>query len=225
MTKSLTSEVYESFRRVHGWSISLVSVAALVLSLFFGKETEVPLPWVILGALVAFLAIVVLLDLGIRTVARLDTRLPAVRHGGEAPALYRAGLALLLLDPSDLYGQDSVVSIYRRSGSFEELVGLGHVATVQQNGMIQVIVVRDFSVDASLWQSVRGNNGSVLSALMVKPSLPRDAFLPVERYVPSPLGFGGPAHPSWVERMARSWRGVTTETAVVGKSDGFRVTK
>jgi hypothetical protein len=47
---------------------------------------------------------------------------------------------LLLLDPSDMFGFDAVVSVYRKNGDFEEMVGIGRVRTIQENGFIQVTI-------------------------------------------------------------------------------------
>jgi len=58
------------------------------------------------------------------------------------------------------------------------IIGFGFVATVQENGLIQVCVLADADAPAEpIWERILQNNRDELSSLLVKPSIPKSLSL------------------------------------------------
>ena len=83
-----------------------------------------------------------------------------------------------MLEPSDLFGVNIFVTIYYverleqgRDEVFERAIGIGRVANIQQNGLIQVRVLREVQNHANLWQRIRNHERSILPQIVIKPSI------------------------------------------------------
>lgn len=78
---------------------------------------------------------------------------------------------ILLLQPSRLFGQSMLVSIYfEDERNFELLVASGRVANVQTNGLIQISVIEWKNTFSEVKRSVVGQSPDVLSRLLVRPA-------------------------------------------------------
>jgi hypothetical protein len=107
-------------------------------------------------------------------------RLPRVLHV-SAPASSNDAVnrpVTLVLDRSDLFGVNILVTIYYverlgpgRDEVFERQIGIGRVANIQQNGLVQVVVLAEVSTHAELWQRIRNREAAALSQIVVKPSI------------------------------------------------------
>jgi len=173
--QSFTAHLWASFRRIRGWVLAAIG-CAISLGTWFGLPDEsIPARWVALSAALGFLLLAVLADLASEGVAYLNRRIPKARYGASAPPLYRNAIALIVLDPSDLFGHESVVSIYRQNGPNEQLLGIGVVATIQENGRIQVVVTRAYE-DTEFWDRLTTNEPAAVESILVKPSIPRLAL-------------------------------------------------
>lgn len=106
-----------------------------------------------------------------------QSRLPTIRYATDPPKRYADAVALLLMDPSDLFSHDSLVSIYHvdKDMEMERLVGLGRVLLVQEDGKIQVLVIRDIDF-ADGWNDIRKNDATKLRCLLVKAALTQTAL-------------------------------------------------
>jgi hypothetical protein len=54
---------------------------------------------------------------------------------------------------------------------FERAIGVGRGVNIQENGLIQVQVLREVSGQSGLWQCVRSCEAAILSHVMIKPSI------------------------------------------------------
>jgi hypothetical protein len=54
---------------------------------------------------------------------------------------------------------------------FERTIGVGQVVNVQENGLIQVRVLREVPGQSELWRRVRNREMNILSNLVAKPSI------------------------------------------------------
>ncbi|MGD0696312.1 MAG: hypothetical protein ABSB82_15780 [Terriglobia bacterium] len=168
------SEIYESFSKVQGWLLAVLGIVISIVAFVFVPSTAVTLKVIVPIGAVILIVIAILIDLSIRLYRRAKKPLPRVRFGLAPPSSYPESVAILLLDSSDLFGQDSIVSIYRLEEQFERFAGLGFVSTIQENGLVQVIVTEAYATDdEDFWKGVRGNNGTMLSTLSVKPFITR----------------------------------------------------
>src|SRR5438067_7480056 len=125
----------------------LLAVAAIAIGLFFKPNWSVP------GNLVSVVIIVAAFLLAIAfsmlfEVWPLLRRAPPKVRSAQQIMVQRQEQLLLLLEPSDMFGFDAIVSVYRENGNFEEMFGIGRVRTIQENGFIQVTIEQtDPSVD------------------------------------------------------------------------------
>jgi hypothetical protein len=94
------------------------------------------------------------------------------------PASYQGVLALLLLDKSPLFAQATLVSFYYHDAAgFELLIGLGHVAIVQEDGLIQVALESIAPSHRELLPSILARDAQVLPKISVKPFVPHSTTL------------------------------------------------
>ena len=163
---------WRSVRKTGGPLIAVVGFVVSVIAWRFAPQTSVPL-WivVVIGALgIGLLAAA--LDAMFESIAAAGQSLPSVKWTGPPPSTYRHAVALLILEPSELFAQGSLVSIYRQNDLYEELIGIGWVVSVQQNRSIQVAVRRLVDSAADVLPRLLQDDSSLLRSLLVKPSVP-----------------------------------------------------
>ena len=166
------SRLYKSFIRVNGYALSSAGLAITLLLFFITPTTEIPVRWVVVVAIPFFLLLIVVCDVAYHAIQ--ETILPKVKASYKPHSLYPDALAILLLEKSNLFGHESVVSVYFKADDFETLIGVGYVLTIQQGGLIQVLVISNVEeVQDNIWEKIRNNDGSVLSKLLIRPSIPK----------------------------------------------------
>ena len=172
--KTFFAEVYCSFLRTHGYSVGILSFIMTTLAFYFTPDDTVHLKWLVPLSLVSLLVFIVLVDFAFRAYHAATTRLPVVKSATKPPELYPNATALLLLDKSELFGHESIVSVYIRDNDFEMLIGVGFVLTIQQDGLVQILVSKKVESGRDmLWTEVTSNNANTLRKLIVKPSIPK----------------------------------------------------
>lgn len=165
-------EFYGSFTRVQGWVLAVLGVLLSLATFFWSDDTSIPIGWVATIATVLTILIVTLVEMSRALAVRVQNPLPRVLACLE-PSPSTGDRRILLLEPSDLYGHDAVVSVYHaRDDGFEVLVALGYVATVQQNGRIQVVIARQLPSDPGPDQVFDSRNATNLRRLLVRPGAP-----------------------------------------------------
>lgn len=172
---SFGRELYESFCRIRGVPVALI---ALVLGLIYfyvsGNQSELPLKVVLPIFVATGIILWTFFDLSLELYKKATKQLPKVKQARTPPGIYPNAVAVLLLEGSEVYGHESLVSIYYRDDNFEVLIGLGFVLTRQDDGLIQVVVSHQLEETyKDVWVKVCQNDGSVLPKLLVKPSLPK----------------------------------------------------
>tara|TARA_Y100000815_G_C13272381_1_gene473591 strand:+ start:207 stop:848 length:642 start_codon:yes stop_codon:yes gene_type:complete len=82
---------------------------------------------------------------------------------------------ILLLDPSDLFGIFSRVSVYSKDKvhGFERLIGYGHVLNVQGDRKIQVLIEEWTEVGLSHFEALKNQAADALDTTIVRPSAPK----------------------------------------------------
>lgn len=172
-TQGFWQEFYESFVRLYGYPLTGVGLVISIVSFSRSSNDTVSLKLAVPVAVVLILCLITFVHMSFRMHSRALRDLPVVEQSREPPAMFPEARALLLLGPSDLYGHEALTSIYYRDEGLEVFIGLGFVFTIQDDGLIQVVVTGTESVQKDLWEKVCNNDKSVLARLMVKPSVPR----------------------------------------------------
>jgi hypothetical protein len=167
-------ELYSSFKEIRGYAVSTISLGITILVFYIDPQGSVSWKWLILIGSIVIILFIVLIDFAVRSYKNAIAKLPRVKAAKLPPSLYKDAIALLLLEKSILYGQESLVSIYYHDDDFELLIGIGSVITVQRDGLIQVLVTDKLeSASEDIWKSIRENNAAALKRLIVKPTVPK----------------------------------------------------
>jgi hypothetical protein len=158
---------------VNGW---LLGGIAIGLTIYLAPEGTVSLR-VFLPAIVIALIVIIILTLVMWNLYRGEAGLlPSVITVETGPTPGNASGTILVLEPSDLFSHDSLVGIYRYARSFERLIGIGYVLTVQTRDEKIQICVTDFVEprESEIWQGLIQQNANLMKEVIVKPRLPRN---------------------------------------------------
>lgn len=169
---SVWQDLWESFRAVFG---PVATVAALALAVWGGlyppaAKVQISIIWIVVAAIVVAAALLTAWNMV--AVARRQARGRLPRTLGAFPIA--GGNTTLLLDRSELFGFNVLVAIYYtetvggRAGVLERLIGVGRVSNIQQNGRIQITVLREFEGRARLWEMIRAHDTAPLERIVVK---------------------------------------------------------
>lgn len=179
-SNSMASALFDAIMSSHGFLIGGVSLALAVLSFVIVPSSSIALKWFWL-ATISLIAIIWLFAAALRK--SLDNErhvLPGVLRSismNDTPEL-----PILLVEPSDMYGTNTLVSLYFRESQsgFEFSVGQGIVSHIQLDQKIQVQIENWFEGNANILEGIRQNNIQYLSGLIVRPSVALKSF-PIER--------------------------------------------
>jgi multisubunit Na+/H+ antiporter MnhG subunit len=170
--RSFPEHLYDSFTRVHGWSFGTLSILLGLLTYFVSPNTHVALGWFVFLATVAMALFAIFLDAAHAGWKSSRRGLPEVRKALPPPANYPGIVRILLVEHSDIFGVDALISVYLKEDEYERLIGIGRVITVQSNGLLQIGVSSIMEVDPSTERKLDGNDASLLKKLIIKPSIP-----------------------------------------------------
>lgn len=184
------ADLWRSFNRVQGTLLAALGLLLAIGSFFYTPAAEVRFnwKWVAVAAPLVIAACATFLDMLILARRMSYPRLPRVitaYFGQPVEGRDEDEETVLLLEPSDLFGFDGLVSIYhhqRLGGAdarpFERRIGVGRVSNVQEDRFIQVTVLRFDPGQDAIWQRVRERDAAALSDIRVKPTVAyRDAGL------------------------------------------------
>jgi hypothetical protein len=169
--------IWDAFLFVQGPLLALVAIALGILTPLLKPDAVVSIGWFIAVAAVALIACIVLFQAARSAFGRAQRPYPAIRRSMEPQAGYTC-VRLLILDPSDLYFSESMVSILRKEDDLEVLIALGAVFNVQENGIVQVGVLKYITEDEELIARIDANDAQSLRNLIVKPSVPYQWWSP-----------------------------------------------
>lgn len=174
MRKGIGLEIYSAFKRVKGYPLSFFCITLSIILFIWGPDTSISLKYIVTIGVLFLLVFSVIFDFGFHCYSIMTNVIPDVKQGLNPPPLYQQAEALLLLSKSDLFSIEAIVSVYYKDESYEPLIGIGFVLTIQENGLIQVLVDRCYDERyKEIWDKVRENNASILEKLIVKPLVPK----------------------------------------------------
>jgi len=180
---SVWQDLWASFKAVFG---PVATVAALALAVWGGlyppaAAIQISIIWIVVAVIVVIMALATAWDMVATARRHVRQRLPGVRAAlllGEDPAVPAAAPVTLLLDRSELFGSNLLVTIFYnqplRGGpaeSVERPIGVGRVSNIQQDGRIQILVLLERAAEAETWQRIRCDEVATLAHIVVKPSV------------------------------------------------------
>lgn len=80
---------------------------------------------------------------------------------------------IFLLEPSELFSYDTIVSFYYLEDDFEQLIAIGRVRNIQQDSKIQVEVTDYLSGYEEIFNKLGRNDFKALEKTRVKPNIPK----------------------------------------------------
>jgi hypothetical protein len=153
--------------------LGFVGIALALLVYFVAPSQTAPL-WIVGGTAIAAGVVVWILIAAVKkTVQGASLPLPTVLT--VVPDESDAARPILLLEPSDLFGSSTLVSVYHRDTDteFEVLVAHGTVRTVQSNRKVQVKIDEWIEGNNAIVDCIANCRADTLNKLIVRPSVVR----------------------------------------------------
>jgi len=167
MRKGFWNLVAEGFYSASGPSFAIGSIIVAVILWVFSPTTTIRLVIALPVLLFLVLAALILGKAVLLALQASGQNLPGVIVVRDGPN------PVLLLEHSDLFSHEAVVSIYHiGDDKFERFLGLGWVANVQQDGRIQILMHHQAEGYEDIVLRMRQNDAVVLRGILVKPSVP-----------------------------------------------------
>lgn len=170
--KSFGGLIYKSFLRINGWLFGGLALAISIAVFFVSPETKILVGWLVTAVAFSLVLIAILFDASRISWKASQRGLPEVRKTLEPPEIYQGIERILIVDPSELFGVDVLVSIYAKEEEYERLIGIGRVLTVQTNGYLQVGISTFTESSADIVGKLKGNDAGFLKKILIKPSVP-----------------------------------------------------
>jgi hypothetical protein len=166
--------IYDAFSRANGLFLTLLSLAVGLFLWVVHPSSQILIWPVVSAAVLATIVIYVLFD-AIRMSIQSWGRSPGVKRVKEAEPLPEGNKGVrLIIEPSQLFYIDSMITLYEREDEFDIQLGIGYVETVNEKKYIQAVVYENpMHVNRGVWQEICKNDDKCLSRLRVRPSVPR----------------------------------------------------
>ena len=78
-----------------------------------------------------------------------------------------------IFEPSELYSNNAIVSLFFDDEGYERLIGLGYVFNVQEDKHIQILITQWISGQEEIKDKLEANNAQVLKKVIAKPYVNR----------------------------------------------------
>ena len=171
--------LYRIFNGINGIAIGLASLFATMLIGVYGKISLIQ-AIVIIFCIIDVLCMTVFLksSYDLFYIAKNLKRkgvLPKVIEGRLPYTNNQNAKALCILEYSELYSYNVVVTFYYRWDNFEEIIGYGWVINVQEK-VIQIEMDEVLNGHEDIVQGITQNDAIVLNKLVVKPFVPKQRF-------------------------------------------------
>lgn len=168
-TQSVLGEFAQSAGRLQGVILGLVGVAAATIVWFVAPDLQIRVAWLWVVTTPLLIIIWLLIDVARRLIAKPSHLLPKVVTALPSNGLNH--LPILILEPSELFGFQAVVTIYYLNNADIELqVGNGHVLTIQTDRRIQIEVTHWAKAHNSVLNEIKLAAPDTLKRVLIKPT-------------------------------------------------------
>lgn len=164
--------IWSSFLKTQGAFINVLGIALAVIAWIFVPDTSISLTVVLFVTILFFSLLVTFVHASFSAYSYSRFRLPKILMG-QKPPRNSGAIVICLLEPSEIYSNDSMVSFYYvEDGNFERFIGLGRVTNIQTDGYIQVALTRTLEGNTSILRGIKGNDRITLDRVRIKPNVP-----------------------------------------------------
>ena len=80
---------------------------------------------------------------------------------------------ICIFEPSELYSNNAIVSLFFDDEGYERLIGLGYVFNVQEDKHIQILITQWIPGQEEIKDKLEDNNAQVLEKVIAKPNVNR----------------------------------------------------
>lgn len=174
MKKSFWGLMCSSFKRTLGIPLILVGLGLEFMLWKVAPDDSISLMVAMPMAVFCLMVMLTLASAAYEsyTISR-RTLLPRILLGREVSAQTEGANALCLLEPSELFSHGMIVSFYFiDSEGFEQLIGIGTVVNIQQDGKIQTRLSQAMAGHEDTVRKLAQNDAQVLKQTRVRPSVP-----------------------------------------------------
>ncbi|VVB86129.1 Uncharacterised protein [uncultured archaeon] len=168
MKRNFWSLIWLSFLKIQGILIGIIALAVSVLVWLFSPNINISLGLVLPVLILCIITILIFAYAAYESFKLSERILPKIIYGTTLQAK-----VLCLLEPSELFSHDTLVSFYYVENSFEKLIGIGTVINIQEDGKIQVSMTNPVQGFDEIITRLGQNDNTILDNIKVKPNIPR----------------------------------------------------
>lgn len=153
--------------------IGVVGIALAIFLWLFPPKTNIPLWLALLIGILALTAIVTFASTAyeIFITSKQFFSLPRVIRSKRITVTNQGIDLIFILEPSELFSYDSVVSFYYLDDDFEMLIAIGRVSNIQQDRKLQVEVTNYVIGYEEIFNKLKNNDSTALKRTRVKPNI------------------------------------------------------
>lgn len=172
---SFQTLMWQAFTRGAGTILGFLGLVITVATLYFVPNTDVmPVRYAATLLLVCLYFIYVLCNAVWIAFQQGAPKLPKVLRAKRLDSFTTGAEVLILLEPSSLFLHNAVVSIFFVEDDLEQVLSVGRVGMIQDDGKVQVVTSHS-EQSKRRWDEILNNDSKVLEKLRVKPSYSADS--------------------------------------------------
>ena len=169
--------MWESFNKIQGVILVIIAISLAFIFWYFAPQKSISLSLALPIFIVLIFLIMTLINAAYISFQLSKPGIPKVILGKKPSSTIGKAKAICMLESSELFSYDSLVSFYYiENGNFEQLIGSGNVTNIQDDGKIQVVLEHVIEGQEDIVEKLTNNDKSLLSKTIVKPNLPRIFF-------------------------------------------------
>lgn len=169
MGRGFWSIIWSSYMKTQGPLLSFLSILSTLIAWAYAREIKISFFIVFPISLLLLTIIITFYVAAYDSFQRSKQILPKVICVKNL-----LGKIILLLEPSELFSYNCLISCYHLSDEFEELIAVGMVHNIQIDGKIQVILYYLLKGHEDVFKKLGNSDSILLKQILVKPNVPKD---------------------------------------------------
>lgn len=175
MKKNLWELIWYGFLETKGFVLVIMAIVLPIILWIISPNTTIWIGWFIFFILVCIIIISTFVYAFNKAYSMCQYILPKMLNGKRFPSSENKLDLLCLLESSELFSHGMLVSFYYIDEAlYEQLIGIGYVINVQDDGRIQVRMKYPIKAQSKKIKSLMKNNAITLEKIRVKPTIPQD---------------------------------------------------